>query len=459
MTIIEKLEETIKDINTNFSGTYLNRIQQLSEHDFLFTFSRQKNKNLLISINLLNPFIKLVDDKFIENVNTPFFQRIKTKLINALFKGAKLVNSDNILQLEFIKTTDAYDKIPYSLIIELFKSNTNIIILNKDKIIDAFRYRSLDTKHPILNNMIYECPTNNGLHKEFTENDQKKINEYYLSISERYLNEKYSSIISLLKRKRKTLIKKIETLKQEQTIAENNSCYKDYGDYIKMHFSEIKRGDTKFEVDGITIPLNERLSTAQNLQFFYKQYKKSLLTVESAKKYINETENLVSYIENILATHEFYNESEYELMIRQLSENKIIKTKVNKNNKKIKDASIPYYIVYNNTRIGFGKNSIQNNELTFSIASKNDYFLHINKTHGSHIIIFDSNPSDEVIQFSCELAIFLSKNEDGDVIFTKVSSIKKTQIIGQVRLGKYETYHINKVRENIKEYLYKINRF
>ncbi len=159
-----------------------------------------------------------------------------------------------------------------------------------------------------------------------------------------------------------------------------------------------------------------------------------------------------------MATLDFYNEEEYQELLKELTNSKLIKLPKYKIEKKV-TASKPSYIIFKNTKIGFGKNSNQNNELTFNLANKTDYFLHINKSHGPHIIIFNNNPSDEIIQFTCELSLFLAKAQDGDVIYTRVSNLKKTSTLGQVRMDKYETYHINKIRDDMNNYVFNAKRF
>ena len=458
MTNIDHLIETENKINCLFKGSFLNKLQQITNNDFLFGFSKGKEQSLIISVNLQNPFVEFTTQKFLQNVNGNFFQHLKSKIMNSSFHNARVLNNDNILCLDFIKTTDTYDKVPYTLVIELFKSNANLILVSEGKIVEAFKYKGLDTNRPVLNNIIYESPKTILEPKEFTEKNQNIINEYLSNIESKYLKEKYSSLISLLKRKKKSLNKKIDNLKVEEEEAIKHEKYQEYGDYLKICLNEIKRGDKSFTYEGITIPLKETYSPTQNLQYLYKVYKKSKLTIESTRKYIYQAQNEIEYIDHILATIDFYNEQEYQELLKELTNTKLIKLPKYKIEKKI-PASKPSYVVFDETKIGFGKNSNQNNELTFNIANKSNYFLHINKSHGPHIIIFNNDPSDEIIQFACELALFLAKAQDGDVIYARVSNLKKTSTIGQVRMEKYETYHINKIREDMNKYILNAKRF
>ena len=115
--------------------------------------------------------------------------------------------------------------------------------------------------------------------------------------------------------------------------------------------------------------------------------------------------------------------------------------------------------MFNGIRIGFGKNSLQNDTLTFEYAKKDDYFLHIKNNHGNHIIIFDSNPSDEVIKFALQFCVYLSKQTDGEVIYAKAKTIKKGNVEGLVKLSKYESYYIKNLEYDFSTYLKGATRF
>ena len=177
MKIIEKLQENINKINTELTNSYLNRISCLIEYDYLFSFSKPLSNSILLSLNIKNPFLTLTNKKYLFNESNSFYLKLKTKLQNSYFLGASIYNNDNILALDFLKTTDTYDKIRYKLIFEIFKSNSNLILLVDGKVDEAFRFKGIDTKHPIIKNVIYEPPTKAPFEKEVKEKDNIDENE------------------------------------------------------------------------------------------------------------------------------------------------------------------------------------------------------------------------------------------------------------------------------------------
>lgn len=459
MLITEHLQNIVNEINETLKGSYLNRIESFNDYDYVLRFSRSKAPAIFITLNVKNPFVALIKSKYNFGTITPFYSRLKTKLLNSCLIGASAFNADNILKLDFLKTTDTYDKVHYSLIFEIFKSNGNLILLNENKIEDAFRFKGIDTHHPILRNMVYVAPTKVASSKDFTEKDLLLEQNYIDSIEQNYLSNKYKMVRVELKRKLKSLKKKLEKIKCDKEEATKKLEYKNYADYFLTIMNEVNRGDDSFDYYGEKININVTYSPSENLNQLYKVYKKAKLTIQSTDEYIQKSEDEISYIESVLATLDYLNESDYEELITELLDKKLIKAKGPRKIKNLKNAQMPYFVVFNDIRIGFGKNSKQNSTLTFNYASKDDYFLHVKNNHGNHVIIFDSNPSDEVIKFALQFCVYLSKKPDAEVIFAKVKTIKKGKDEGLVKLSQYESYTIKNFDYNFDEIIKTATRF
>lgn len=453
MNKVEYFKKKCEVLREIFVGSYLNKILELTSTDYYFSFSKGKKKAFILSLALDNPTIINTEQSFTSNNSTHFYKTLKTKILNARFNDLYLLDDDNIIVFEFVKTSDTYDKIKYLLVFEAFKSYTNLILLRGNKIELAYRYHGLDTNHPVVIGATYLAPLKIESFKEIDEDKQRNLeNKYLLEINNKYLKEKYKSTISLIKRKKKSLEKKLMTLEDEKVKAHEKLSYKDYGDHFLTIMNEIKRGASSFIYEDKEIDLKETLSPSQNLEYLYKTYKKAKMTIESMDKYIKETQNELNYINGLLEQITLYNEEEYLQLINELKENKIIRVRVNQTMKMKKDAHLPYFIEFMDTKIAFGKNRIQNEYLTFSLAKKGDYFLHLNKEHGSHVIIFDNNPSSDVINFAAELALFLSNKPLGEVLFARVQDVKKGKSIGATNVLKYETYFIKEFKNDILSY-------
>ena len=93
-------------------------------------------------------------------------------------------------------------------------------------------------------------------------------------------------------------------------------------------------------------------------------------------------------------------------------------------------------------------NGLQNEELTFNQAKENDLFFHLKDYPGSHIILF-GRQDNETILLGCELALFLSHLDSGEVMVTKKKNVKKNSLrIGLVKIKSYNSYMIKSIRKS-----------
>ena len=139
--------------------------------------------------------------------------------------------------------------------------------------------------------------------------------------------------------------------------------------------------------------------------------------------------------------------------------NKYLPQKTHNNKKEAVDASKPYYILINNIRIGFGKNKDQNNTLTFKLANKSDTFVHLKDSHASHVVIFNENPTNDLLLYAAEIALLLAGKEDGELQVAKISDIKKGPEKGLVLLNKYQTITLKSIRNETKMLIKSQKRF
>ena len=93
-----------------------------------------------------------------------------------------------------------------------------------------------------------------------------------------------------------------------------------------------------------------------------------------------------------------------------------------------------------------GRSNTQNDELTHRTARRTDIWLHVQKVHGSHVIIraHDTTPDEQTIAEAASLAVYYSQARDGGktpVDYTMVRFVRKPSgaLPGMVLYTDYQT--------------------
>lgn len=221
--------------------------------------------------------------------------------------------------------------------------------------------------------------------------------------------------------------------------SENGEMYKRQADLITANIYKIQRGMTSFlctdyydeECPEIEITLDSRLSPSQNAQRLYKLYNKSKKAKEVLTEQIALWERELVYLDSVRS---FLDKAECEDDLAEIREELYrsgysSRLQGYKPSKKFKTKPLELktsggYPVY------VGKNNIQNEYLTFKLASKDDIWFHVKDMPGSHVILVTGGeePPESDYTEAAQLAAYYSKATAGPVAvdYTRVKNIKKT---------------------------------
>ena len=212
----------------------------------------------------------------------------------------------------------------------------------------------------------------------------------------------------------------------------------------------------------IEISLNPVLDASSNAQDYYKRFRKAMRKLELADEYIKADQDAITYFRSLktaissASCEEDINALEAEIsglaggviLIGAVSKlakkdkpsqgdpNRMVgmaksgkhasramreaARKASQKNKKLSqrknDAPLSYrrYMTKDGYEILSGRNNIQNDELTFKVASKDDWWFHIKGLPGTHVILKSHKgeefPSDNAVLEAASLAVFFSKS-------------------------------------------------
>lgn len=199
----------------------------------------------------------------------------------------------------------------------------------------------------------------------------------------------------------------------------------------------------------VEIALDPMKTPQQNAAAAYKEYKKAAAAEQHLTKLIAEGEALLDYLEGTLdALSRVESEKEAAEIRRELIAAKVLRQPRQGGGKerKIKPLGPIRYVSATGYEILIGRSNTQNDELTFKIARRTDIWLHVQKLHGSHVIIRaeDTRPDEGTILEAAALAAKYSQAAGSGKVpvdYTMAKNVKKPSgaLPGKVIYTNYET--------------------
>ena len=451
-TTAYNIDEIVQDLSNKIVFNHMSNITIINSTDFFISFSNYRKEKLIVSLNPNDPFISLAE------INTPCGTKISSlndilrkEVKDGLITKIESVNNDRVVSIHYSFTNDYFDKEKRELIIELIPHRPNLVILNEEKtILFANHYTDLANEHRIIKGLKYEVMENKNTYTKvpFDMDVYKKnaADYYYLALRKR-LEEKFKPVLQHIKSRIKTLKQKLKVLDLEMNKAKENLRNKEIGQMILTY--SYSNDDLMNYLKENNIEYDYSLSSGVNAEKYFQKYKKAKRTIEMDQKEIDKTHDEIHYLEVCLSQTAYMNEDDIMELANLLFPKKF------KIGPKTKLQAKPSEVIVDGVKIMYGKNAKQNNILTFQKAMKNHWFFHLKDVHGSHVIVFDENPSKEIILTACEIALLLNGQDSGDIQSTQVKNIKKGSFVGQAILTSYITYTINGVRESTIDLLKK----
>lgn len=427
-----------------------------SPNDRIITFTIKKiTQSYQTLINkLVLEFIPHNTNALILDMNDIIIDSIRKTTLDdkrPVYKGMRytsLASEDkSISSLDTLETLK--NKIGRNLYLDIEKR-----IENGEKLDDILNQILSSTSFYSYKNDILSIPLVYSKSKEIKLEDLASL--YAEQNQEKYMKKHYYDTFHLVEHKLKGLRNKLVKLDLDLKKNELRKDYVDIGNSLYMASSSYQKGMKEINIDGTLIPLDERLSLNENASRYFKLYQKSKVALEKLLEQKELTKEKISYFEKIQNQLKFASVDDIQDINAELTSDGYIKqdkkVKYIKNKKKKKENEKVYHPHYvtasDGTKIGFGLSSLQNEYLTFSLAHKDDYFLHIKDSHGPHVIIFSNDPSKDTILLACEIALFYGDQKMGEIYICDRKDVKKIPShLGLVNMNNAKTIYISSIRE------------
>ena len=258
------------------------------------------------------------------------------------------------------------------------------------------------------------------------------LDTFYKDKAERdRVNQQASELIRRVESELEKNRKKLGKQEEELLATENAEEFRQKGELLTTFLHQVPNDQNQVELDNyytgekILITLDKALTPNQNAQRYFKRYQKLKEAVKHLTSLIEETRTTILYLESVETALAQASLTEIAEIREELIQTGFIRRrqreKIHKRQKPEK-----YLATDGQTIILVGRNNLQNDELTFKMAKKDELWFHAKDIPGSHVVITGNlQPSDEVKTDAAELAAYFSKARLSNLVQVDMIEIKK----------------------------------
>ena len=258
------------------------------------------------------------------------------------------------------------------------------------------------------------------------------LDSFYKDKAERdRVNQQASELIRRVENELEKNRKKLGKQEEELLATENAEEFRQKGELLTTFLHQVPNDQDQVELDNyytgekILIALDKALTPNQNAQRYFKRYQKLKEAVKHLTSLIEETRTTILYLESVETALAQASLTEIAEIREELIQTGFIRRrqreKIHKRQKPEK-----YLATDGQTIILVGRNNLQNDELTFKMAKKDELWFHAKDIPGSHVVITGNlQPSDEVKTDAAELAAYFSKARLSNLVQVDMIEIKK----------------------------------
>ncbi|MFS9257762.1 NFACT family protein [Streptococcus infantis] len=350
------------------------------------------------STEALNPFM-VKDEKLFEILQT---QELTAKNLQNLFQG---LGRDTATELERQ-------------------------LLN-DKLATFRNFFGQET-NPCLTDKSFSCVPFSSKTAENFDSLSQLLDIYYKDKAERdRVKQQASELIRRVENELQKNRQKLKKQEKELLATENAEEFRQKGELLTTFLHQVPNDQDQVILENyytnqpITIALDKALTPNQNAQRYFKRYQKLKEAVKYLTDLIEETKATILYLESVETVLNQAGLDEIAEIREELIQTGFIRRR---QREKIQKRQKPeqYLASDGKTIIYVGRNNLQNEELTFKMARKEELWFHAKDIPGSHVVISGNlNPTDEVKTDAAELAAYFSKGRLSNLVQVDMIEVKK----------------------------------
>ena len=334
---------------------------------------------------------------------------------------------------EILQTLETTAKNLQSLFQGLGRDTANELenILVSDKLSTFRNFFGQETKPFLTETSFSPVPFANQVGEPFTSLSDL-LDTYYKDKAERdRVKQQASELIRRVENELQKNRHKLKKQEKELLATDNAEEFRQKGELLTTFLHQVPNDQDQVILDNyytnqpITIALDKALTPNQNAQRYFKRYQKLKEAVKYLTDLIEETKATILYLESVETVLNQAGLEEIAEIREELIQTGFIRRRQREKIQKRKKPE-QYLASDGKTIIYVGRNNLQNEELTFKMARKEELWFHAKDIPGSHVVISGNlDPSDEVKTDAAELAAYFSQGRLSNLVQVDMIEVKK----------------------------------
>ena len=334
---------------------------------------------------------------------------------------------------EILQTQETTAKNLQSLFQGLGRDTANELerILVSEKLSTFRNFFNQETKPCLTETSFSPVPFANQVGEPFA-NLSDLLDTYYKDKAERdRVKQQASELIRRVENELQKNRHKLKKQEKELLATDNAEEFRQKGELLTTFLHQVPNDQDQVILDNyytnqpITIALDKALTPNQNAQRYFKRYQKLKEAVKYLTDLIEETKATILYLESVETVLNQAGLEEIAEIREELIQTGFIRRRQREKIQKRKKPE-QYLASDGKTIIYVGRNNLQNEELTFKMARKEELWFHAKDIPGSHVVISSNlDPSDEVKTDAAELAAYFSQGRLSNLVQVDMIEVKK----------------------------------
>ena len=334
---------------------------------------------------------------------------------------------------EILQTQETTAKHLQSLFQGLGRDTANELenILVSDKLSTFRNFFNQETKPCLTETSFSPVPFANQVGESFTSLSDL-LDTYYKDKAERdRVKQQASELIRRVENELQKNRHKLKKQEKELLATDNAEEFRQKGELLTTFLHQVPNDQDQVILDNyytnqpITIALDKALTPNQNAQRYFKRYQKLKEAVKYLTDLIEETKATILYLESVETVLNQAGLEEIAEIREELIQTGFIRRRQREKVHKRKKPE-QYLASDGKTIIYVGRNNLQNEELTFKMARKEELWFHAKDIPGSHVVISGNlDPSDEVKTDAAELAAYFSQGRLSNLVQVDMIEVNK----------------------------------